>query len=382
MSMGLEERATKAATWMAQSASLWSRAGVHPSAGFWEELDMAGAPLEAETARVRVQARQTFCFALLQRLAESNPQFDGDRARELCRHGLDALVTHCRRPDGLFGRRMAHAGGLVDDTADLYDNAFTLLAFSAAAQAGHTDGAAEAGKLSALIDIHFARPQADDGFFEKLPTSDVRLQNPHMHLFEASLLHAAVTESAASLSRGRTIERLMETRFLNQQGGLREIFRPGWGPMEGDRLETGHQFEWVWLLHQHAKLEDHAVTPAAETLYKTANGLTGDGGAVFLEHHLSGSLKDSTRRCWSVTEALKAHLARFEAGEREAAQRACEAYDQLQDVFLLPAAVPGGWIDRHDGLGNPLSLTMPASTGYHVYLAIAELMRVAGAAHD
>ncbi|MEM7766724.1 MAG: AGE family epimerase/isomerase [Pseudomonadota bacterium] len=371
----LAARVSRAEHWLGSTFALWSSVGVHRNVGFHEALTLDGAVKPNATSRVRVQARQTFSFALFEAWGEPG-------ARDLVRHGLDALTGHCPRSDGLFGRRMSHAGGLSDATADLYDNAFVLLALSKAAALGHGRAADAADALSHAIDTQFARPPEEGGFFEVLPVSDVRLQNPHMHLFEASLVHHAATGHTRSAARANAIEGLMANRFLSAEGGLREVFQSDWSVHEGDRYETGHQFEWVWLLREKAKVLGGAVHPATGSLYAVANRLSGPDGEVFLAHHLSGSLKDSTQRCWGVTEALKAHLASHEAGDEAAAGRAAEAFDRLFDQFLDPAPAPGGWVDQYDGLGNPLSHTMPASTGYHVYLALAEFLRVAGAQAD
>ncbi|MEM0985093.1 MAG: AGE family epimerase/isomerase [Pseudomonadota bacterium] len=366
-------------SWMADSARLWAERGVHPDGGFREELALDGTPFaEEKTSRVRVQARQTFSFALFQELAPELDSIDADRMAALTRLGLDILFTSARRADGLYGRQLQHGGGLVDETADLYDNAFVLLALSKAAAMGHEGAGAAADTLSEAIDAHFRRPDRDGGYFEVLPSSNVRLQNPHMHLLEASLFHHGVTGHAGSAERAERLEQLVDERFVSVDGGLREISREGWRPLEGDRYETGHQYEWVWLLHEKARSLGGPVHGAAQSFYGTAIRLTGDNGEVFLEHHLSGSLKDSTRRCWGITEAIKAHLARLEAGDAEAEARASAAVKQLFETFLAPAPVQGGWIDKYDGYGNPISLVMPASTGYHVYLALAELLRVAG----
>ena len=48
-------------------------------------------------------------------------------------------------------------------------------------------------------------------------------------------------------------------------------------------------------------------------------------------------------------------------------------FDVLMDEYLTPE---GGWIDQYDSTGKPMAHNMPASTGYHVVLAMAELMRI------
>jgi mannose/cellobiose epimerase-like protein (N-acyl-D-glucosamine 2-epimerase family) len=51
--------------------------------------------------------------------------------------------------------------------------------------------------------------------------------------------------------------------------------------------------------------------------------------------------------------------------------------DTLFRHFLDPAPVPGTWIDHVDADARPRVDKIPASTLYHVFLAFAELMRVA-----
>ncbi len=53
--------------------------------------------------------------------------------------------------------------------------------------------------------------------------------------------------------------------------------------------------------------------------------------------------------------------------------RAVRSFDILMDEYLTPQ---GGWIDHYDATGAVISTTIPASTGYHVVLALTELIRV------
>ncbi|MEO0785424.1 MAG: AGE family epimerase/isomerase [Pseudomonadota bacterium] len=367
----LIERAKRAKSWMLDaSLGFWADRGVHPQLGFRERLTMDGAPIEDADTRVRLQARQTFCFAFGKVLGWSDARADGLVAR-----GVDVLRAHCRRPDGLYGARMSYGGGLSVDTADLYDTAFALLGLSWAHRIGAEGAGEAASEASRAIDTVLKRPVDEGGYREALPAPVHRLQNPHMHLFESSLALHEATSDGAALARAEAIEMLLETRFLTRDGALREVFGRDWGPAEGDRFEAGHQYEWVWLMAERARLTGAPVSPAAEGLYAKALDLTGPDGAVALSHTLDGAVLDATERTWGLTEALKAHLARMLAGDAAAEARAIQTFDRMWERHVAPAP-EGGWLDKYGPDGAPDTTDMTAATGYHIYVAIAELERV------
>lgn len=369
----LRARAKIATAWMHDAAfPFWAERCQHTGVGFVEVLDLAGEPVLAETSRVRVQARQTYCFALAASLG-----WDRTLANELVAYGIQTLREHCQRPDGVYGTLLNHKGGLRDDTALLYDTAFALLGLSTAERVFEGSAKSELGSVVQAIETHLARPAPQQGYSETLPSPQDRNQNPHMHLYEASLAQFEATGDVAALSRAKMIEALMAQRFVDPSiGGLRERFAGDWGPHPDDHFEVGHQYEWVWLIANRARLDGQAVSPAAETLYQKALELTGPDSEIFLEHELTGELRNGAQRCWGLTEALKAHLVRIEQGEEAAMKRAIETYDRLWDLHVAPA-VEGGWIDQYDQAGNQVSEDIPASTGYHIFLAYAELGRVA-----
>jgi len=367
----LIERSKKARSWMLDaSLPFWADRGVHPELGFRERLTLDAKPIEDPDSRVRLQARQTFCFAYGKLMGWSDP-----RADELVARGMGVLEGHCRRPDGLFGARMSHAGGLSDERADLYDTAFALLALSWVHRMGAPGAADAAGEASAAIERELRRPASEGGYREALPAPTLRLQNPHMHLFESSLAFFEATQSMAALERAKSIERLLETRFLTPQGALREVFAMDWGPATGDRFEAGHQYEWVWLMAERARLTGEPISRAAEGLYAKALELTGPDAEVALSHTLDGEVLDATERTWGLTEALKAHLARMLLGDGQAAARAIETFDRMWARHVEPAP-EGGWLDKYDASGAPVVSDMTAATGYHIYVAIAEMERV------
>ena len=353
----------------------WADHGVDRRGGFVERVGRDGGRVEDAVSRVRVQARQSLCFALA-----ANMGWQPKRARELARYGIDMLVSQCRRADGLYGKLMSYEGGLADDTAELYDTAFALLAFSWGIRAGIEEAREPAMAVSAAIESELRRPDEQGGYGERLPWPDVRAQNPHMHLFEASLALHEVTGDALALNRARTIEALMKARFLTPDAGaLRELFSADWGDTPDDHFEVGHQYEWVWLLAERARIDGRPVSPVSNGLYANAQRLTGPGGAIALMHALDGTVADATERTWGLTEALKAHLARLETGDSGAEARVAQTYDRLWDRHIAPA-ISGGWQDRYGPDGTPAGEPMTAATGYHVYIAFAELIRVAAKA--
>ncbi|MEM1149589.1 MAG: AGE family epimerase/isomerase [Pseudomonadota bacterium] len=367
----LVERAKTAKDWMLHaSLPFWADRGVHPVRGFRERLTMDATPIEDVDSRVRLQARQTFCFAFGKVMGWSDP-----RADELVGRGVDVLTQHCRRSDGLYGARMHYGGGLSVETADLYDTAFALLGFSWAHRIG-AEGAAEAAAAASLaIDEVLQRPAEQGGFREALPTPDLRLQNPHMHLFESSLAFHEAAGDQRALTRAGQIQSLLETKFLTQEGALREVFDSDWGAAPGDRFEAGHQYEWVWLMAERARLTGQPISAAAEALYAKALALTGPNAEVALSHALEGEVLDATERTWGLTEALKAHLARMIQGDDAAEARAIETFDRMWSRHVDPAP-EGGWLDKYGPDGQPDTSDMTAATGYHIYVAIAEMDRI------
>lgn len=356
---------------------LWSERGIADHGLFRESLGLDHQPAASDVTRVRVQARQTYVFSEALRMG-----WKPDEATDHISMGLTTLAGSARRSDGLVGRLLSTSGaGLTDDTADLYDTAFTLFAMSEGARALGGDAGARQAAISILaaMDRHLRAP--DGGYHETLPPGAKRHQNPHMHLLEACLALHGEDPEGGHLLRASEIIDLFERFFTAGPGGLLgEHFAQGWlasGGRDADIVEPGHQFEWVWLLHAHARAGNTAISLSAERLYTFACSTLDAGGRAVQEVTREGAISDGSRRTWPQTEALKAHLAMFEAsGEERFAAAACTSFDVLMDEYLTPE---GGWIDHYDATGKPMSHQIPASTGYHVVLAFAELMRIMGA---
>jgi mannose/cellobiose epimerase-like protein (N-acyl-D-glucosamine 2-epimerase family) len=372
----LRRRAKEARQWLFDSCfPLWAEHGLTPAGLFPEVLSLDHDELDRETTRVRVQARQTYVFAEAWRLG-----WKRDVAAGLVEAGAGVLTGPALAPTGLPGRILKSDGsGLCDASADLYDTAFVLFALAEAAR-----GSADAGRMMdharqnlAALD-RLAKDTARGGYAEILPAPAVRLQNPHMHLLEACLSLHRTDPDGGHLARAGEIITLFETRFTAGEGGLLgERFKPDWSVPDGDAailVEPGHQFEWVWLLHTWSRLAQQPLPDAAARLYNFGLSTLDAAGRACQEVTRAGELHDASRRTWPQTEALKAHLAMYEQrGEAGFATAACRSFDVLMDEFLTE---DGGWIDHFAEDGSVLAKDMPASTGYHVVLAFAELIRV------
>lgn len=367
----LARRAREAREWLMEACfPLWAEAGRAPDACFLEHLDMRGRPLDAEPGRVRVQARQVYVFAAARRMG-----WEPARAADMVRFGLDVLQARCRTPDGLYGRRIGPGGlGLTTPDADLYDTAFGLFALTHAQRAGIDADAAQEGARSVLEAIRTRLRDPHGGYAEALPRPPYRLQNPHMHLLEACLARAPLDDGADLRTMTEGLLSLFHRFFFDARTGtLGESFGPEWLHLTGDRgdvVEPGHHYEWVWLLSQHARLTGTVLPEAARALYRFAEGTTDAQGRACMSVRRSGVRVDPSRRTWVATEALKAHLTFASLGEPRALQRAVQTFDQLMDEHLTPE---GGWRDHLAAEGHVLTDRMPASTGYHVVLALEEL---------
>src|SRR5580700_10692179 len=103
------------------SLPLWSREGWDPATGgFVERLDIEGSADRAAPRRVRVQARQIYCFAKAAQIGWY------PKGKEIALKGLDYLLSKAKSPDGRpgFVHLLAPDGSTVNLMRDAYDHAF------------------------------------------------------------------------------------------------------------------------------------------------------------------------------------------------------------------------------------------------------------------
>jgi mannose-6-phosphate isomerase len=347
--------------WLREAAlPLWAGAGVDPVGGLFQEaLIVDGSPVEGPR-RARAQARQVFAFA-----SAASAGY-GQRWLPVAREGWARFVTVYGRADGLFINRVASDGTPLDPAADIYEQAFAMLAMAAllAADPGAGDLIGQAERTLAALE---ARRVPAGGFRENGPHP--YQANCHMHLLESFLaLEAAAGAPWAALSD--EIAGLAMERFIDPAtGAMREYFDAEWRALAGEDglVEPGHQFEWAWLLQRWglSRAEPKALT-AARRLYE--NGLHGvDAGREVAVNALwdDFSVRDGSARLWPQTERLKAALALGEEGQ--AVRAACGLAQYLE----VPAR--GAWRDKLRPDGTFVEEPAPATSLYHLVVAILEL---------
>lgn len=310
--------------------------------------------------RARAQARHVFVFASAARAGL------GDHWADVAKAGYAPFLRVYRRPDGLFLRRAAGDGTPVETDADVYDQAFALLAM-AALEAIDPGGGYAADAQRTLTGLQARRTPA--GGFEESPPHPFQA-NCHMHLFESALAWEEVGDGGPWARLSDEIAGLALSRFIApESGALREFFHDDWTALtgEGGLVEPGHQFEWAWLLDRWGRARgDGAAGAAARRLY--ANGLKGvDAERKVAVNALwdDFSVRDGSARLWPQTEHLKAALA---LGTEAEAVRAAEGLAQYLDT---PAR--GAWRDKLAADGTFVDEPAPATSFYHLMLAILEL---------
>jgi len=350
--------------WFRQAAlPLWSSSGRMPDGGFYDALTLDGAPVPTRH-RARVQARQVFVYAT------AAIQGYGERWLPVAREGFALFRDHYQRDDGLFAVLTDGAGRVLDATPCLYEQAFSLLAMAALHGAGSQDFDHPAEALR-LLDALEPRRIAAGGYREL--TEHPYQANSHMHLLEAALAWDELGVSARWTALADEIVGLAMTYFIDPDGGfLREFFDESWRPAVGDPgrcVEPGHQFEWAWLLERWGVARgDARARAAARRLYE--NGLAGvDRTRDVAVNALwdDFTLQDGTARLWPQTEHLKAALV---LGNEDEATAAAAGLAQYLDV-----PTPGAWRDRMLPDGGFIEEPAPASSFYHLTLAVLELAR-------
>jgi mannose/cellobiose epimerase-like protein (N-acyl-D-glucosamine 2-epimerase family) len=357
------------------SLPLWSGEGWDPAAGgFVERLDIEGRADRAAPRRVRVQARQIYCFAKAAQLGWY-PQ-----GKEIAIKGLEYLLAKARSPDGRSGfvHLLDPDGSVLNPLRDTYDHAFVLLALATVYQ---LDRDAQVGdeikSLVAFLDSGLRSPHG--GFLEGIPATLPRRQNPQMHLFEAMIATFDATGDQVYQNRaGDLFGLFVANLYDSRRQVLGEYFEEDWARIEPASVEPGHQAEWVWLLKGFERITGCPAGRHRSQLLASALRYRDDAtGCLFDEGDADGNIRKFTRRLWPQTEIAKAFIAQAEAGEERAAEEALKALDRLYRHYLRHPVL-GGWYDQFDRDNRSLVDSIPASSFYHIVCAIAEAERVLG----
>lgn len=360
--------------WLTQKAlPFWSMAGFDRRENlFVERFDFSGEPVEVPH-RLMVQCRQIYVFSHATLLN----WFDG---RDLVERALSTVLTDFRtgNPKAPFAFSLTPRRELASSAVDTYSYAFLLFAL---AWARRLLGAQVDERL--VVDLlSFLRAQLAHptglGFIDRLPRIDAfSRQNPQMHLLEALLEIDDVFALAEARALCDDIFGLFHKKLFSREHlALHELHNDHW-EIPGDPnaiFEPGHHFEWIWLLDRYSSRTGIQTTSFVRNLATRAfaEGV-GKGGAVVESVNAVGGMRVESRRCWATCEGLKAVASNFRH------KRDCENASRIAARFLaairtcfLSGPFEGGWIDRIDDVDRPLVDHVPASTLYHIFLAVAD----------
>ena len=363
----LADQASAFDRWMRFNAlPVWATLGVDADGGFREAIDRDGVP-SAAFRRARVQARQAYVYSVAGMAGWDGPW------RDLVARGLGRFEETNRRSDGLYRTRVSASGEVLDDSASLYDQAFALFAFAAAAQAG-----VEPERMRTRADsvrtalAGLAHPAG--GWIE--PCGPTFQANAHMHLLEACLAWEVLEPGGPWTRMADDIVMMARRWFIDPGAGfLREFFDADWRPAAGEEgrlVEPGHQFEWAWLLTRWGRARgDDWAGPVARRLYEI--GLKGiDEARCVAIDELNDRLeaRSARARLWPQTERLRAAAILAETpGGAASADHVAAALKGLS-LYLEPT---GLWRDKQEPDGGFVNEPAPASSLYHIASAWVQL---------
>jgi mannose-6-phosphate isomerase len=357
--------------WLADSAyPTWARLGIDArSHGFAEAVGQNGVALPY-ARRARVHPRQIYAFAQAATFG-----WRGDVAG-IVSSGIGYFTAHYRRRDGFFRTLVGADGAVLDDRALLYDQAFALLGYAAAAAAldDRREYEGRALELRRLIESRWRTP--DGAFLSGDGGAGYRESNPHMHLLEACLAWAQIGNDPDWDAWVKTLVDLALRRFVRaDSGALGELYTTTWQPasgLPGRAVEPGHQFEWAWLLLRCERRHPEPLRTAALRLIAIGEDAGVHGGVAVNTLLDDLTVQDPNARLWPQTERLKAALTAAQlTGEPRFWSTAHAA--ALSLVPYLGTPLPGLWFDVRRPSGEFVDSPAPASTLYHLVGAIAAL---------
>lgn len=341
---------------------LWMGPGFNQTLNLpYESLDAAtGQPLAPTRYRAMACARQLYVFA----------QAPGEQAGLHADRLFDSLCRVFRNELGGWLYSVDADAQPLDDTQDLYTHAFIVLACAAYFPRSRN---AQARKLmlstAATIESRF---KTNDGLYHAALSADLLhplkapAQNPMMHLTEAYLAAAQVAEPALFSQRLRSLAQGVSQFFVH---GPTQCISEALQGSAGNRLEPGHQFEWLSLVHGAAEvfegLELVESLPRAMR-WSREHGVDVDGPGVVASLDESGVVIDATRRIWAQTEYLRALAV---LGDLPALESGLASF---RARFLHD----GGWHECLDSQGAVVRADMPSTSPYHLATCLAALPNV------
>jgi mannose/cellobiose epimerase-like protein (N-acyl-D-glucosamine 2-epimerase family) len=181
---------------------------------------MTAAPAGHGAKRLRVLARQIYCFAYAKLLGWQ------DGPPDLLEHCFRTLVETGWHANGGWIHLWNADGTVKDPQRDTYDQCFVLLALAWLWRATKwPEARIWAERTIAYMDEHLV-DRANGGFYESSLRLDFRRANPHMHYLEAMQAWYEVTGERAFLDRAQTAvdlftDGVLRSRKLERDGAFR-----------------------------------------------------------------------------------------------------------------------------------------------------------------
>ena len=221
------------------------------------------------------------------------------------------LLERGRRADGFYTHRFDHSGEALDARADLYDQAFMLLALAYAGRAlGRPELFAAAEELGDVLDKSWRLPNG--GYFEgEIAVCPPYRQNPHMHLLECFIALHETTGAPRWRRDAEHIARLcVRSFFHSESGALLEYFDGELSPLEGDDgriVEPGHCFEWAWLFERLTQWDASGASLISDGMARFArrHGVDHARGVAVNEVLIDGSIRNPAARLWPQTNGRR-----------------------------------------------------------------------------
>jgi len=373
----LTQAAHEGRDWLLNHAApLWAPSPRAAGQLFPERMSIDGVNDECPR-RLFVQARHVYSYCEIGRMGWSGPW------RDYVEGGVDLLLSKGRRPDGLYIHKFAPDGGVFDSRADLYDQAFMLLALACAGAATRRADLFEAAEaLDDALEAHWRSPHGgyDEGEIAACPPFR---QNPHMHMLEAFIALHGASGAERWRRRAEQVFALCARFFVDRDSGaLLEYFDGALTPLAGAAgrvAEPGHGLEWAWLFEIAAPWLGAEAIGLSDRLVRFARrfGLDPERNVVINETSKDGGALNRDARLWPQSERLKTALARFRrTGEATERDEALSAYQGLMKYLDVPKR--GAWRDKLRADGGWIVEPAPGSSLYHIVCALAELRRTVG----
>ncbi|MGO3345101.1 MAG: AGE family epimerase/isomerase [Marinomonas sp.] len=350
----------------------WANCGLDQNLGFsYESMNHDWSRNEVGRVRLLTQCRQLYTFSHAVSITHNEQWLS--RLTPL----FDFITTHYFIEERwIFS--LNDDLSPKDTQSDAYALAFVLLSFS-----HYYSITKDQRALTLMKKTHqfLARNmQANSGgFYESFPidTTQVRRQNPHMHLLEGYIAAYQVTKD--DIYKTQIVELLtlaLDHFYDKKTKTLREFFTSDWeiDPETGNQVEPGHHFEWVWLLYQANNLlpnPDYIDLAQHLWLIASRHGLAENGGIYNQIEGNNYTPLDPEKRIWPITEYLKA-ITVIPIGKEEKEHRLNIALHFLQDHYFLDN---GRWNEYLNANNQPKDFPLPGTSSYHIFLGLAEVIR-------